>query len=89
MIEPSEIEAMLKVAFPDAEVHLTDLTGTRDHYQAVIVSSAFENRGLIEQHRLVYAALGDTMKERIHALTLKTHTPQTWSKAGAGKLKSL
>ena len=77
MIEPSEIETMLRVAFPDGEFRVRDLTGGKDHYEAVVVSAAFAGIGLIEQHRLVYAALGDAMKQRIHALTLKTFTHET------------
>jgi stress-induced morphogen len=76
MIEPSEIETMLRAAFPDGEFQVRDLTGGKDHYEAVIISDAFAGKGLIEQHRLVYAALGDAMKQRIHALTLKTYTHQ-------------
>jgi stress-induced morphogen len=79
MIEPGEIETMLRAAFPDGRFQVKDLTGTKDHYEALIVTQAFEGKGLIEQHRLVYAALGDAMRERIHALTLKTFTPETYS----------
>jgi len=75
MIEPSELTRMLQAAFPGGEVQVEDLTGTRDHYRAVVVSDAFEGRGLIERHRAVYAALGDAMKVQIHALTLETKTP--------------
>lgn len=75
MIEPSELSAMLQAAFPGGEIQVEDLTGTRDHYRAVVVSTAFEGKGLIERHRTVYAALGDAMKARIHALTLETKTP--------------
>ena len=77
MIEPSEIEAMLRAAFPDGEFQVRDLTGGKDHYEAVVVTSAFAGKGLIEQHRMVYGALGDAMKQRIHALTLKTFTHET------------
>ena len=80
MIEPSDIEKKLLAAFPDGEFQVKDLTGTRDHYQAVIVTAAFEGKGLIEQHRLVYGALGDSMKQEIHALTLQTFTPEAWKK---------
>ncbi len=78
MIEPAEIESMLKAAFPDGQFVIRDLTGTKDHFEAVVVTSAFEGQGLIEQHRLVYGALGDAMKHRIHALSLKTFTPATY-----------
>lgn len=80
MMEPSEIRDKLTVAFPGADVELVDLTGTKDHYQARIVASAFEGKSPIEQHRLVYAALGEAMHGPIHALTLTTHTPSTWAK---------
>jgi stress-induced morphogen len=75
MIEPSELHRMLQAAFPDGEIQVEDLTGSRDHYRAVVVSGAFEGKGLIERHRAVYAALGDAMKAKIHALTLETKTP--------------
>ncbi|MCC6645004.1 MAG: BolA family transcriptional regulator [Polyangiaceae bacterium] len=76
MIEPSEIEAMLRAAFPDGRFAVRDLTGTKDHFDAEIVAAEFASLSLLERHRLVYAALGDAMKQRIHALTLKTHTPE-------------
>jgi stress-induced morphogen len=81
MIEPDEIRTLLLVAFPSADIDLVDLTGTRDHYQARIVSEAFAGRSLIEQHQLVYRALGDAMSGPIHALALKTYTPEAWAKA--------
>lgn len=80
MMDPSDVERLLYAAFPDAELELVDLTGTRDHYQARIVSSAFSGRSLIEQHQLVYQALGEAMKGPIHALALKTYTPEAWAK---------
>jgi stress-induced morphogen len=75
MIEPNELRRRLLQAFPDAEVQLVDLTGTSDHYQATIVSQAFRGVGLLEQHRLVYRALGDLLRRDLHALRLTTHTP--------------
>jgi stress-induced morphogen len=80
MLEPDAVRSMLTQAFPEAEIELVDLTGTRDHYQARIVSSAFLGKSLIEQHQLVYAALGDAMHGPIHALALKTYTPEAWQK---------
>lgn len=75
MIEPSELERRLKEAFPDAEIKLEDLTGTKDHYQAEIVSSAFDGATPIAQHQMVYRALAEEMKGPIHALSLKTMSP--------------
>jgi stress-induced morphogen len=81
MVEPSEVEALLRAAFPDATVlSLEDLTGTKDHYQATIVSSAFEGMSRIKQHQAVYRALGDLMKGPVHALALTTHAPSAYKK---------
>ena len=73
------MERLLLAAFPDADVELVDLTGTQDHYQARVVSSAFSGRSSVEQHQLVYRALGEAMKGPIHALALKTYTPEAWA----------
>ena len=71
----AHIKTILCAAFPDAEVEVTDLTGTQDHLQALVVTAAFAGKSRIEQHRMVYAALGDLMKGDIHALALTTRTP--------------
>lgn len=77
---PDEIEKKIRAALPDAQVSLTDLTGTQDHWEATIVSAAFEGKSPIQRHRLVFDALADEMKGPIHALTLKTLTPDQASK---------
>jgi len=48
------------------------------HFEAVIVSKDFEGKSMVQQHQLVYAALGDRMRAEIHALSMKTLTPQKW-----------
>jgi acid stress-induced BolA-like protein IbaG/YrbA len=55
--------------------HLT-VEGDGQHFTAVIVSNAFAGKRLIQRHQLVYAALGDRMREEIHALSMKTLTPE-------------
>ena len=65
----------IRAALPDARVELTDLTGTEDHWQATVISSAFAGKSLIERHRLVMAALAAEMKGPIHALTLNVKSP--------------
>ena len=65
----------IRAALPDARVELTDLTGTEDHWQATVISSAFAGKSLIERHRMVMAALAAEMKGPIHALTLQTKAP--------------
>jgi stress-induced morphogen len=74
-MEPEAIKAKIRAALPDAEVELRDLTGTKDHWEAKVVSGAFAGKTLIQRHRLVYDALAEEMKGPIHALTLKTYTP--------------
>lgn len=82
-MEPSAVESKLREAFPDADIEIEDLTGTKDHYQARIVSDAFVGKTPVEQHQLVYRALAEEMKGPIHALALKTYTPETWAKKNA------
>lgn len=70
-----DIASKIQAALPDAVVELRDLTGTADHWEAVVVSQAFAGKSMLQQHRLVFDALADEMKGPIHALTLKTFTP--------------
>jgi stress-induced morphogen len=71
----SEIETLIRSAFPDAEVTITDLAGDGDHYAAHVVSSAFSGKTRIQRHKLVYAALGERMGNELHALQLTTDVP--------------
>ena len=72
---PEDITAKIRAALPDAEVELVDLTGTRDHWQASVISAAFEGQSLMQRHRLVMNALATELKGPIHALTLNVMTP--------------
>ena len=66
------VRRRLLATFPDATVELTDLTGSQDHLQAVVVTPAFQGKTRIEQHQMVYGALGELMNGDIHALALTT-----------------
>ncbi|MCP6762905.1 MAG: BolA family transcriptional regulator [Fischerella sp. CENA71] len=80
MISPQQIEEMIKAELPDAQVQVQDLTGGGDHYQVTVVSSQFAGKGLVQQHQLIYRALGQAMSsEAIHALALKTYTPEAFA----------
>jgi stress-induced morphogen len=70
-----DIIAKIRAALPDAQVELQDLTGTADHWKAVVVSSHFAGKTLMQRHRLVMAALADELKGPIHALSLDVKTP--------------
>jgi acid stress-induced BolA-like protein IbaG/YrbA len=60
-----------------------EVDGDGHHFEALIVSAAFEGRSRIERHRLVYGALGDRMRQEIHALSMRTLTPAELAAAGA------
>lgn len=66
------IVAKLKAAMPSATVKAVDLTGGGDHWQVTIRAQEFSGKSLVEQHQMVYKALGDMMKQEIHALALDT-----------------
>jgi stress-induced morphogen len=74
-MKPEAITAKIRVALPDARVDLRDLTGTEDHWEAVVVSDAFRGKTPIQRHRMVFDALAEEMKGPIHAFTLKALTP--------------
>jgi stress-induced morphogen len=71
-----KIEEKLKASFPNATVvKAKDMTGGGDHWQVEIVAAEFAGKSLVEQHQMVYRALGDWMKKEIHALALTTSFP--------------
>lgn len=69
------IEETLARALPGAVVRVTDTTGGGDHFEVDVLASQFVGLGMLEQHRLVYAALGDKVGYEIHALGLRTRVP--------------
>lgn len=81
MMELTAVKQLVEQALPGARVTVTDLTGGRDHFQVEVVSEAFKGKMLIEQHRIVQAPLQAAIAdERIHAVTIKTYTPEEWSR---------
>lgn len=60
--------------------HIKVLGDDGTHFETVIVSAAFVGKSMVQQHQLVYAALGDRMRAEIHALSMKTYTPDQWLK---------
>ena len=71
-MKESEIKEMIQKAMPDAEIEIEDLAGDGDHYRARITSSAFNGLNRVQQHQLVYRALGGKMGDTLHALALET-----------------
>ena len=68
----SEIERLIREAFPDAEVAIDDLRGDGDHYAAHVVCDAFKGKNRVQQHQMVYRALQGRMGTGLHALALQT-----------------
>ena len=68
----SEIEKLIKTALPDADITITDLAGDNDHFAAMVTSSAFKGKSRVQQHQMVYEALGGRMGGALHALSLQT-----------------
>lgn len=71
----ADIEALIRAALPDASVEITDLAGDNNHYRAVVTSAAFAGKNRVQQHKLVYEALGGRMGGELHALQLVTAVP--------------
>lgn len=77
MMIPGEIEKILREKLPGAEVRVTDLTGTMDHFEAEVAWSGFRGKSLLEQHRRVNQVLAEFLDDgRIHALKMKTRVPE-------------
>lgn len=73
MITPQDIKGLIEVGLPGARV---EVSGDGHHFEATVCSAAFVGKNRIQQHQLVYATLGDRMREQIHALSLKTALPE-------------
>lgn len=81
MIRPEQVEAMIKAEIPDAQVHA--LTSDGEHYEVTVISSLFEGKRRVQQHQLVYGAVQQEMDTgALHAMSLKTYTPQDWAAIG-------
>ncbi len=76
MVTPESIERTITAGLACEHV---SVRGDGHHWEAVIVSAAFEGLAKVRQHQLVYAALGDRMREEIHALSMTTLTPAQWA----------
>ena len=79
-MEAESVKELIAKGIPDAKIEVIDTTGTKDHFSAVVISSSFEGLSLIDQHKQVYKAVGEHMTKEIHALQLKTFSPEQWEK---------
>ncbi len=76
MVTPEDIKGWIEQEIIDCRV---EITGDGQHFYAVIVSPVFADYNRVQQHQLVYKALGDRMKEEIHALSMQTMTPEEYA----------
>ena len=76
-----QIKETIEAAVPDAEVHIYDPDG--EHFEALVISPQFQGMPLIKQHKLVMNALKERFATDVHALGLKTFTPEKWEKSKA------
>ncbi|NNC99794.1 MAG: BolA/IbaG family iron-sulfur metabolism protein [Gammaproteobacteria bacterium] len=72
MVTPEQLKSWIESGFKQAQV---SVEGDGHHFEAVIIAEEFDGKSRIQRHQLVYAALGDRMKQEVHALSMKTLTP--------------
>ena len=75
MVQPEQVKSYIEQGL---ECELVRVDGDGQHFEAIIVSPAFRGKSKVQQHQLVYRALGDRMREEIHALSMQTYTPESW-----------
>ena len=76
MVAPEDVKRYIAESL---ECRHVEVTGDGHHFEAVIVSEAFRGKSRVQQHQLVYRALGERMREEIHALSMQTLTPEDWA----------
>jgi acid stress-induced BolA-like protein IbaG/YrbA len=79
MVTSESIKMHIENTLPCELVHVEGDDG--HHFSAIIVSTEFRDKNMVQQHQLVYRALGEKMEQEIHALSMKTLTPEQWSKS--------
>ena len=75
-MDPEQLKSLIEAGIPGADVTVRDLTGTRDHFGVQVVSTAFAGKSLVEQHQMVYRAVGNELTNAVHALQVHTVVPE-------------
>ncbi len=75
MVTPEQLKGYIEQGIPCE--HLS-VAGDGQHFEAVIVSNVFRGKSRVQRHQVVYGALGDRMREEVHALSMRTMTPEEW-----------
>jgi acid stress-induced BolA-like protein IbaG/YrbA len=76
LLTPDQVQTYIEQGLDCDHVQVA---GDGQHFEAIIVSAAFRGKSRVQQHQVVYKALGERMREEIHALSMKTFTPEDWS----------
>jgi stress-induced morphogen len=82
LFQASEIKRLIEAAIPGSVAVIVDEAQDGEHFEGEVMSPTFTGLSLVRQHQAVYAALGPRMGREIHALALKTYTPEAWARAG-------
>ncbi|QVL57282.1 MAG: BolA/IbaG family iron-sulfur metabolism protein [Simkaniaceae bacterium] len=80
MIEASQIISAILVAIDGATIQVMNPRNDGLHFDAIVISSHFSGKSLVEQHQMVMAPLKELFASKLHALSLKTYTPEEWEK---------
>lgn len=78
MVTPDQVRGYIELGIVCDELRVM---GDGHHFEALIVSGAFRGKTRVQRHQLVYQALGDRMREEVHALSMRTLTPEEWQEA--------
>jgi len=79
MLTPEKLRTYIDQGLPCKELRVS---GDGQHFEALIVSDAFRGKNRVQRHQLVYHALGERMREEVHALSMRTMTPEEWQQTG-------
>ena len=75
VMDPEQLKTLIEAGIPDSQVSVRDLTGTRDHFRVEVIAAAFADKSLVEQHQMVYRAVGQVLTNAVHALSVLTSVP--------------
>ena len=78
MVTPEQVKTYIEQGLPCEHI---ELAGDGQHFEALVVSAEFRGKSRVQQHQLVYKALGDRMRAEIHALSMRTYSPEEWQAA--------
>ena len=81
MLTPEDVKTYIERGLPCKHI---ELAGDGQHFQALIVSDEFRGKSRVQRHQRVYQALGERMREEVHALSMQTLTPEEWAENSGG-----